>query len=166
MRARPRRLGLDVDAAVVDGLVDRVAALLGESPDGWLDDSHDGRGQVDMYTVDAYLFAEPFADRLGAVWERGIASAARLVEAVVTPGGAALPWGRSIGALAVCHSGELAAVLLRRAHEGGAPVDAERWWGWRGRRRPAPHPGSTAAWWWPTSGGRRSATAARSAACR
>ena len=122
-------LGLDVDDAVVHGLVERVAALLGESPDGWLDDSQDGRGQVDMYTVDAYLFAEPFSDRLGAVWERGVASAARLVGAVVSPGGAALPWGRSIGALAVCHSGELAALLLRRAHEGGAPVDAERWWG-------------------------------------
>ncbi|HKY67242.1 MAG TPA: hypothetical protein VJM49_12760, partial [Acidimicrobiales bacterium] len=105
-------LGLDVDAAVVDGLIERVAHLFGESPQGWLDDSHDGTGRVDMYTVDAYLFAEPFSDRLGAVWDRGIASAARLVEAVVTPGGAALPWGRSIGALAVCHSGELAALLL------------------------------------------------------
>ena len=51
--------------AVLDGLVDRVGRLLGEHPDGWLDDSHTGRGQVDMYTVDAYLFAEPFADRLG-----------------------------------------------------------------------------------------------------
>ena len=122
-------LGLAVDPAVVDGLVERVAALLGESPEGWLDDSQTGRGQVDMYTVDAYLFAEPFSDRLGAVWDRGLAAAARLVEAVVTPGGAALPWGRSIGALAVCHSGELAALLLRRAHEGGPPVDAGRWWG-------------------------------------
>jgi glycosyltransferase involved in cell wall biosynthesis len=119
------RLGLDVDPAVVDGLVARVAALLGESPDGWLDDSQAGRGQVDMYTVDAYLFAEPFADRLGDVWARGLASAARLVDAVVTPGGAALPWGRSIGALAVCHSAELSALLLRRAREG----DTDRWWG-------------------------------------
>ena len=46
-----------------------------------------------MYTVDAYLFAEPFADRLGDVWDRGRASAARLVEAVATPGGQALPVG-------------------------------------------------------------------------
>jgi hypothetical protein len=128
------RLGLDVDPAVVDGLVARVAVLLGESPEGWLDDSQTGRGQVDMYTVDAYLFAEPFADRLGDAWARGLASAARLVDAVVTPGGAALPWGRSIGALAVCHSAELAALLLRRAHEGEAgggpagPVDPDRWW--------------------------------------
>jgi len=119
------RLGLDVEEAVLDGLLDRVQALLGEHPDGWLDDSHDGRGQVDMYTVDAYLFAEPFADRLGEVWDRGVRSAARLVEAVATPGGAALPWGRSIGALAVCHTAELAGVLLRR----GVDVDATRWLG-------------------------------------
>jgi hypothetical protein len=125
-------LGLDVDAAVLDGLVDRVADLFGEHPDGWLDDSHSGRGQVDMYTVDAYLFADPFAARLGRVWDRGLASAARLVAAVATPGGAALPWGRSIGALAVCHSAELAALLLRRSATGetgeGDEPDAARWW--------------------------------------
>jgi glycosyltransferase involved in cell wall biosynthesis len=123
------RLGLDVDPAVLDGLLARVAALFGENPAGWLDDSHTGRGQVDMYTVDAYLFAEPFADRLGAVWERGLGAAARLVEAVVTPDGAALPWGRSIGALAVCHSAELAALLLRRDGTGEASIERERWWG-------------------------------------
>ncbi|MFP3901689.1 MAG: hypothetical protein ACLFXM_12605 [Acidimicrobiia bacterium] len=121
-------LGLDVDAATVDGLVARVAALLSENPEGWLDDSQTGRAQVDMYTVDAYLFAAPFADRLGDVWSRGLASAARLVDAVVSPGGAALPWGRSIGVLAVCHSAELAALLLARAHRGAPDVDARRWW--------------------------------------
>jgi len=120
-------LGLDVDPAVVDGLLARVVALFAEHPDGWLDDSHTGRGQVDMYTVDAYLFAEPFADRLGEVWDRGLASAARLVAAVATPGGAALPWGRSIGALAVCHSAELSALLLRRG--AASDLDGERWWG-------------------------------------
>jgi hypothetical protein len=124
-------LGLAVDPAVLDGLLARVSALFGEHPEGWLDDSHTGRGQVDMYTVDAYLFAEPFADRLGEVWDRGLASAARLVAAVAGPGGAALPWGRSIGALAVCHSAELAALLLRRAgpdEVAPAGVEAERWW--------------------------------------
>jgi hypothetical protein len=138
-------LGLDVDPAVVDGLLARVATLFGEHPDGWLDDSNTGRGQVDMYTVDAYLFAEPFADRLGEVWDRGLASAARLVAAAAHPSGAALPWGRSIGALAVCHTAELAALLLRRAAAPGGPdaavegaasggagaaggVASDRWW--------------------------------------
>jgi glycosyltransferase involved in cell wall biosynthesis len=119
------RLGLDVDASVLEDLFGRVRALFSEHPDGWLDDSQGGQGQVDMYTVDAYLFSEPFADRLGDVWERGARSAARLVEAVASPDGTALPWGRSIGALAVCHTAELAGVLLRR----GIGVDAGRWLG-------------------------------------
>ncbi len=116
-------LGLDVDGAVLEGLVERVAALLSEHPEGWLDDSGAHRGQVDMYTVDAYLFAEPLADRLGDVWERGLRSAARLVEAVADPDGSALTWGRSVGALAVCHSAELAALLLRR----GQVDEPARW---------------------------------------
>jgi glycosyltransferase involved in cell wall biosynthesis len=119
------QLGLDVDVDVLEDLFGRVRALFGEQPDGWLDDSQAGLGQVDMYTVDAYLFAEPFADRLGGVWERGVRSAARLVEAVASPDGIALSWGRSIGALAVCHTAELAGVLLRR----GIDVDAGRWLG-------------------------------------
>jgi glycosyltransferase involved in cell wall biosynthesis len=119
------RLGLDVDAGVLEDLFGRVRALFGEHPEGWLDDSQAGQGQVDMYTVDAYLFAEPFGDPLGGVWERGVRSAARLVETVASPDGTALPWGRSIGALAVCHTAELAGVLLRR----GIDVDAGRWLG-------------------------------------
>ena len=163
------RLGLDVDPAVVDGLVDRVAALLGESPEGWLDDSQAGRGQVDMYTVDAYLFAEPFADRLGDVWARGLASAARLVER----GGHAGRRGAAVGAV----DRRPRRVPQRRA---GGPAAAPVVFGRHrrtGRRRPLvgrrPHgrrrgapAGSTAGWWWPTSAGRRSATAARSGACR
>ncbi len=121
-------LGLDVDPAVVDGLLARARDLLGENPEGWLDDAPGGRGQVDMYTVDAYLFAEPFAERLGDVWDRGIRSAARLVAAVATPGGQALPWGRSIGVLAVCHSAELAGVLLRRGMIDD-PAEQARWLG-------------------------------------
>lgn len=124
------RLGLDTDPEVVDGLLDRVRVLLGEHPEGWLDDSHDARGQVDMYTVDAYLFAAPLAGRLGGLWERGLRSAARLVEAVGSPDGEALPWGRSIGALAVAHTAELAGTLLVHGLAADAP-------GWVGRARGA-----------------------------
>src|SRR4029453_367449 len=136
---------------------------------------HTGRGQVDMYTVDAYLFAEPFAGRLGEVWDRGLASAARLVAAVASPGGAALPWGRSIGALAVCHSAELSALLLRRgatgaggAAGGGGEAGPEPGGGGPGpgRRPTGGAAGSTAAWWWPTSGGLRSGTGGRSGGSR
>ncbi len=107
-------LGLPTDPAVLHDLLARVRRLLGEHPAGWLDDSNTGRGQVDMYTVDAYLFAEPLADALGDVWQRGVHSALDLVAAVATPDGSAIPWGRSIGALAVCHSVELAGLALRR----------------------------------------------------
>jgi hypothetical protein len=107
-------LGIDVDAATRRDLLERARALLGEHPRGILDDSPTGRGQVDMYTVDAYLFAEPLADELGEVWDRGIAGALDLVATTATPDGSALAWGRSIGALAVCHTAELAALALHR----------------------------------------------------
>jgi glycosyltransferase involved in cell wall biosynthesis len=107
-------LGIDVDAATRRSLLDLAGALLGEHPRGVLDDSTTGRGQVDMYTVDAYLFAEPLAAELGEAWDRGIAGALDLVATTATPDGSALAWGRSIGALAVCHTAELAALALRR----------------------------------------------------
>ncbi len=107
-------LGLLDDRVPLDDLVARVHRLLGEHPAGWLDDSNTGRGQVDMYTVDAYLFAEPLADELGDVWTTGVRSALDLVASVASPDGSALSWGRSIGALAVCHTAEVAALALRR----------------------------------------------------
>jgi glycosyltransferase involved in cell wall biosynthesis len=107
-------LGIIEDRAELDRLLERIRRLLGEHPAGWLDDSNTGRGQVDMYTVDAYLFAEPLADDLGTVWSTGIGSAIELVAATSSPDGAALAWGRSIGALAVCHTVELAALALGR----------------------------------------------------
>lgn len=116
-------LGLDVDRAVLDGLLARARALLGEHPAGFLDDSTTGRGQVDMYTVDAYLFAEPLVADLGDVWQRGVRSALDLVAATATPDGSALAWGRSIGVLAVCHTAELAALALRR----DLVADRSRW---------------------------------------
>jgi glycosyltransferase involved in cell wall biosynthesis len=118
-------LGIVDDRAVLDDLLERIRRLLGEHPAGWLDDSNTGRGQVDMYTVDAYLFAEPLADELGAVWSTGIGSALDLVGAASSPDGASLAWGRSIGALALCHTAELAALALRRDLVG----DRARWLG-------------------------------------
>jgi glycosyltransferase involved in cell wall biosynthesis len=120
-----RALGLLEDEAVLDGLLERIRRLLGEHPAGWLDDSNTGRGQVDMYTVDAYLFAEPLADDLGDVWTTGIRSAIDLVGAASSPDGASIAWGRSIGALALCHTAELAGVALRR----DLVPDRARWLG-------------------------------------
>jgi glycosyltransferase involved in cell wall biosynthesis len=118
-------LGIEVDRTVLEGLLGRAADLLGEHPRGILDDSTTGRGQVDMYTVDAYLFAEPLSAELGDVWDRGVAGALDLVGTTATPDGSALAWGRSIGVLAVCHTVELAALALRR----DLVEDRARWLG-------------------------------------
>jgi glycosyltransferase involved in cell wall biosynthesis len=111
-----QRLGLAVEDATVTALIERTRRLLTENPEGYLDDSEDGHGaRYDIYTVDVYLFTEPFADQLGDAWERGARQAIGLVESVGTTDGSAVPWGRSLGLLAVCHTIELAAVALQRA---------------------------------------------------
>jgi glycosyltransferase involved in cell wall biosynthesis len=117
------RLGLPVDLPALDALLDRVRALLGEHPRGFLDDSASGIGRYDIYTPDVYLFSEPFAHRLGEVWERGARSALGLVGAVVASNGAAVPWGRSSGALATCMTIELAGLAL----DHGLTPEPGRW---------------------------------------
>jgi hypothetical protein len=103
-----QRLGLDVDERILDDLTERTIALLSANPGGYLDDSHGGAGRYDIYSGDIYLFTEPFADRLGPVWEAGARAALDLVERVGATNGAAFTWGRSTGALASCLTIELA----------------------------------------------------------
>jgi hypothetical protein len=116
-----RALGLDVDDEVVDDLVERLTRFL-DRPGGYLDDSSNGGGRFDIYTVDVYLFTAPFADVLGAVWERGARAAVRLVERVGATNGAAVHWGRSTGALAACHTVELAALVADRSFSDDVPA--------------------------------------------
>ena len=101
------RLGLDVDPAVVDELVERTVAMLAANPGGYLDDSHTGIGRYDIYSADVYLFTEPVASRLGDVWSHGARVALDLVARVGATNGAGITWGRSIGALATCLTIEL-----------------------------------------------------------
>jgi glycosyltransferase involved in cell wall biosynthesis len=101
------RLGLDPDPAVLADLTDRVRALLGTNPRGYLDDSHTAIARYDIYSGDIYLFTEPFADRLGDVWRDGARHALDLVDRIAAPNGAAFSWGRSSGALATCLTVEL-----------------------------------------------------------
>ena len=109
--AARERLGLDVDEAVVADLVERTRSMLDANPGGFLDDSHSGIGRYDIYTGDIYLFTEPVADRLGAVWTRGARAALDLVERVEATNGAAFAWGRSSGALATCLTIELGGLV-------------------------------------------------------
>jgi glycosyltransferase involved in cell wall biosynthesis len=117
------RLGLAADAAAVDDLTRRTIAMLDSNPGGYLDDSQSGIGRFDIYSGDIYLFTEPFAERLGGVWERGARAALDLVERVGATNGAAFPWGRSSGALAACLTIELGG--LAASHDLG--VDVDRW---------------------------------------
>lgn len=106
------RLGLEVDPEVTADLLGRTASMLATDPLGYLDDSTHGVGRTDIYTVDVWLFTEPLADRLGDIWTRGLATAVELVSRTGTPGGCAISWGRSSGALATALTIELAAEVL------------------------------------------------------
>lgn len=105
-----RRLGLLAPGDQgLRALLDRVRDVLG----GFLDDSNAGVGRYDIYTVDVHLFCEPMAAALGDRWRAGAADAIGLVDRVATRDGAAVPWGRSTGVLAVCHNVELAGLVAR-----------------------------------------------------
>ncbi len=111
------RLGLADDEAVLDDLVGRLRDLLAENPHGGLDDSNDRIGRYDIYSADVWLFVEPLADRLGPVWETGLGHALRLVRAVGTRDGSAVPWGRSVGDLSAALTIELAALAIADGHD-------------------------------------------------
>ena len=121
------RLGLSEGGGALEALLPRVRGMLG----GHLDDSNAGIGRYDIYTVDLHLFCEPFAELLGEPWRAGARAALDLVDRVATPDGAAVPWGRSTGILAVCHTIELAGLVARdQPPEGAEPLttDPARWW--------------------------------------
>jgi glycosyltransferase involved in cell wall biosynthesis len=120
-----QRLGLPVDESLLDDLISRTGRLLAS---GFLDDSAGGEGHFDIYSVDMYLFTETLADRLGGVWRSGAVKVLGLAEAVGTRNGAAIPWGRSTGALSVCLTIELAGLVAR--HD---LVDGECAAAWAGR---------------------------------
>jgi glycosyltransferase involved in cell wall biosynthesis len=124
-------LGLPVDEQTLTRLVERVASLFTRHPSGWHDDSPAGAGRYDIYAADLYLFAEPlaaasqFAAPLAAPWQRGLRAVLDLVVKIGARNGAAFPWGRSTGALAVCLTVELGALAAAR----GLGHDTRVWLG-------------------------------------
>lgn len=117
------------DDPTLAALVERTRTMLTENASGYVDDSAAGIGRYDIYTPDVYLFTEPLADRLGDAWTRGAASAADLVARVAATNGAAITWGRSTGALALCLTVELAGLV----HAQDLGADRARWVGLAGR---------------------------------
>jgi glycosyltransferase involved in cell wall biosynthesis len=106
------RLGLDVDQATVDDLVERARAALSANPRRCLDDSNHRVGRYDIYSADVWLFTQPFAGQLGDLWSEGIAAALALVERVMSDDGSAVTWGRSTGPLAGALTVELGALAV------------------------------------------------------
>ena len=116
------RLGRLPDETVLDTLINNVSSLFRQLPTSWLDDF--GGANFDIYTPDVYLFAEPFAARLGTVWSTGFRKVLQDVADLATPQGA-IVWGRSTGALGVVMNIELGATALSR----GLTDDPHAWLG-------------------------------------
>lgn len=93
-------------------LLDRVRSMF-TNPTGWLNDGMGAWVHYDIYTPDMYLFAEPLADQLGPGWARGLSQILTDLDEVAQPGGA-IVWGRSIGALGMAITIELAAIATGR----------------------------------------------------
>lgn len=109
------RLGFTSDTALLDLAVGRTCSILSANPSAYLDDSPQQVGRFDLYTADFLLFLEPLHDRLGAdLLHRCVATHARLLHDLAHPSGALMVYGRSIGALSVCATLELSALLLAR----------------------------------------------------
>src|SRR5699024_8022660 len=85
-----RALGLTVNPSVTSGLLDRTRRLIGTNESGYVDDSTTRRGQYDVYTVDAYLLTECFAEQLEPAWSAGARNVGDLVARVCARNGAAV----------------------------------------------------------------------------
>lgn len=93
--------------------VDRARGMLSSQPDGWIDDGMDAWVHYDIYTPDMYLFAEPLSPQLGPTWAEGLRRVLADLDHLILPGGAVV-WGRSVGALGLAMTIELAAMSVGR----------------------------------------------------
>jgi glycosyltransferase involved in cell wall biosynthesis len=108
-----RRLGLPHDGPLLEELLALTRHILAEQG-GPLDDSQGRLGRYDLYSADVYLFCEPLSELLAPVWQAGIQRMLEIVRKVASEDGSAMAWGRSTGALGVCHTVELGALALAR----------------------------------------------------
>lgn len=111
--AARQRLGIPHDAVLLAEMLERTGQMLAERP-GFLDDSPGRSGRYNLYSADTYLFCEPIAELLGPTWEQGAREMLGWVRRVASEDGSAMTWGRSTGALGVCHTVELGAIAVRR----------------------------------------------------
>ena len=111
LRALARLRG-DDEPTELPQLLERVRSMF-TSPTGWLNDGMGAWVHYDIYTPDMYLFAEPLVDQLGPGWADGLSQVLRDLDELAQPGGAVV-WGRSIGALGMAITIELAAIAAGR----------------------------------------------------
>ena len=109
------------DGADDAAFVERVRTMFGTG-EGWIDDGMGAWVQYDIYTPDVYLFAEPLRDHIGEPWRQGLDRVLADLDDLAQPGGAVV-WGRSIGALGLAMTIELAGLAV--GHEVGDNRD--RW---------------------------------------
>ena len=110
----------------LERFVGRARDMFAQRDNGWIDDGMGAWVHFDIYTPDMYLFAQPLRDRIGDVWATGFANVLDDLDDIAQPGGAVV-WGRSIGALGLAITVELAAAAS--AHNLGDPHNRHRWLG-------------------------------------
>ncbi|HYE07224.1 MAG TPA: hypothetical protein VEL07_17045 [Planctomycetota bacterium] len=109
------RLGLAEDPSILALALERSRQELFRATSGFFDDSRPRYGRFDLYSYDVQLFAEPFRHLLGvAETDRTMLAHVRLLESLALENGAAVAWGRSVGANSVLVTLELAALALQR----------------------------------------------------
>lgn len=108
-----QKLGVLPDATILNTCIAQTREMLSENPTGFFDDSSEGQGRYDSYSADIYLFLEPLREFFDAeLIRRNLRSHVKMLEAIALENGASVAWGRSIGALSLCLTMELAALGL------------------------------------------------------
>ncbi len=110
----------------LERFIERARSMFTQRDNGWIDDGLRSWVHFDIYTPDMYLFAQPVRDRIGGVWATGLSQVLDDLDEIAQPGGAVV-WGRSIGALGLAITIELAATSV--AHGLGDPENSARWLG-------------------------------------
>ncbi len=110
-----KRLGLIDDPTLLNIATERSRQLLLRNPQGYFDDDRNGGGAYDIYSADVLLFVEPLWDILGRDKILSVAGKhVGLLEQLAMPNGACINWGRSIGALSICLTIELASMAIHQ----------------------------------------------------
>lgn len=110
-----QQLGLLRDSSILDHALAQINQVMFSNPLGFFDDSHNLDGRYDIYSGDTYLFLEPLWHLLDqAKIQHSLHQHVRLLEDIAMENGAFVVWGRSVGALSICLTMEMAAMALHQ----------------------------------------------------